>query len=71
MVKKVYKLKKNMRLRSNGGKIVIDPKTVLAGYIKDVWFDKTDINNIFSLKNLIQQYRVTYYSLNQMFIVCC
>ena len=47
----------------------INHKAVVSDYIKDVWIDKTAINNIFSLKNLTQQYRVTYDSLNQMFIV--
>ena len=42
---------------------------MVAGYIKYVWFDKTAITNIFALNNLIQQYRVAYESLNQMFIV--
>ena len=41
---------------------------VVAVYIKDVWFDKTAITNIFGRKNMIQQYRVTYESLEQMFI---
>ena len=58
-----------MRLRSNGGKMVIDQKLVVEGYIKDVWFDKTAITNIFYLKNLIQKYRVTYDILDQIFIV--
>ena len=48
--------------------MVIDHKAVVSGYIKDVWFDKTTITNIFYIKNLIQQYRVTYDSLDQMFI---
>ena len=39
--------------------MVIYHKAVVAGYIKDVCFDKTAITNIFSLKILIQQYRVT------------
>ena len=55
---------------SNGVKMAIYPKAVVVGYIKDVWFDKTAITNSFSLKNLIQQYRVTDDSLDQIFIVC-
>ena len=69
MVERIYKSNKKMRLRINGGKMVIDNKEVVAGYIKDVLFDKTAITNIFYLKNLIHQYRVTYDSLDQMFIV--
>ena len=48
MVERIYKLKKKMRLHSNGGKIIIDQKSVVAGYIKDMWFDKTTITNIFA-----------------------
>ena len=58
-----------MLLRSNGGEMFIYHKAVVADYIKDVWFYKTAINNIFSLKNLTQQYRVTYDRFDQMFIV--
>ena len=68
MVERIYKLKKNMRLHINGGGIVIDHKVVVEGYIKYVWFDKTSITNSFFLKNLIQQYRVTYDIPNQIFI---
>ena len=51
--------------------MVRDHKGVLAGYIKDVWFYNTTSTNIFALKNLIEQYRVTYDSLKKMFIVHC
>ena len=64
MVERIYKSKKKMILRSNGCKIVIYKKKVLAGYIKDVLFDKTAITNIFDLENLIQQYIVTYNRFN-------
>ena len=68
MVERIYKSKNKMRLCSNGGVIVIDHKAVVESYIKDVWFCNTAITNIFSLKNLIHQYRVTYDSLDQMFV---
>ena len=58
-----------MILRSNGGEMVIDHKAVVAVYIKDLWFEKNSITNIFALKNRIQQCRLTYDSLNQIFIV--
>ena len=48
--------------------MVIYQKAVEEGYIKDVWFDKTAITTIFEPKNLIQKHRVTYDSLEQMFI---
>ena len=31
--------------------MLIDHKAVAAGYIKDVWFDKTAITNIFASRN--------------------
>ena len=69
MVERIYKSKKRTKLRINGVKMVIDHKAVAAGYIKDMWVYKTSINNIFTLKNLIQKYRVTYDSPDQIFIV--
>ena len=42
---------------------------MVSGYIKDVWFDKNTINNTFSLKKMINKYRVTCDSLDQMIIV--
>ena len=69
MVESIYKSKKKMRLRRNGGKMVIYHKSVVAGYIKDMWFDNNPITNIFALNNLIQKYRVNCDSLDQMFIV--
>ena len=68
MVGRICKSKKNIRLRSNVGKVVIDHKAVVAYDTKDVWFYKTAI---FLINNLIQKYRVTYDSLDQMFIVHC
>ena len=58
-----------MILRSNEGKMVIYHKAVVSGYTKDVLFDKTARNNIFDLKNPIQNYIVTCDSLYKMFIV--
>ena len=52
-MERIYNSKKKTRLQSNGGKMVIDHKTVLEGYINDVWSDKTAITNIFPPKNLI------------------
>ena len=53
-MERIYKSKKKMRINSNGEKMVIYNKAVVAGCIKDVWFDKTATTTIFSLKNLIQ-----------------
>ena len=54
ILESICKSKKLMILRSNGVKMVIDHKAVVAGYIKNVWFDKNAITGIFSLKNMIQ-----------------
>ena len=48
--------------------MVIYHKAVTEGYIKDVCFDKTSITKILDLNNLIQQYRVTYDSLDQILL---
>jgi hypothetical protein len=50
----------SMRLKSNGGKMVVDRQAIAPGYHKRVWFSKRAITNIIALKNLIQQYHVTY-----------
>ena len=55
MVERMYKLKKKMRIRSNGYNMFIYHKARVSGYIKDVWFDNTSTTNIFDIKNLIQQ----------------
>jgi hypothetical protein len=69
LVKKVYKASRKMRLKSNGGTMMVSHKATVAGYNQDVWFSKNAITNIISLKNLIKQYQVTYDSRDQMFVV--
>jgi hypothetical protein len=61
LVSKTYKSTTSMRLKINGGTMVVTRKATMPGYNKDVWFS--------TLSNLIQQYRVTYYSDNKMFVV--
>jgi hypothetical protein len=58
-----------MRLKSNGGTMVVTRKAYMAGYHKTVWFSKKAITKIIALRNLIQQYRVTYDSDDLMFVV--
>ena len=41
----------------------------MAGYHKNIWFSKRAITNIIALRNIIQQYWVTYDSEDKMFIV--
>jgi hypothetical protein len=58
-----------MRLKSNGGTMVVTWRDTLPGYNKDVWFSTRAITNIIALSNLIQQYRITYDSDDKMCVV--
>jgi hypothetical protein len=58
-----------MQLHSNGGTMVVSQKASIPGYHNNVWFSKRAITNIIALKNLIQQYRVTYDSNNEMSVI--
>ena len=58
-----------MRLKSNGGTMVVTKKAEMAGYHTDVWFDRNAITNILALSNVIKQYCITYDSDEQMFLV--
>ena len=41
----------------------------MSGYHKNIWFIKRDIANIIALSNIVHQYRVTYDSEDNIFIV--
>jgi hypothetical protein len=69
LVSKVIKSRSNMRLKSNGGTMVVTRKATMEGYNKTVWFSTGAITNIIALSNLIDQYRVTYASDDLMFVV--
>ena len=58
-----------MRLQSNVGKMLITHRAQVAGYKPHVWFDQQYITNLIDLKKIINQYRVAYNSLDEMFIV--
>ena len=58
-----------MRLTSNGRTMLVMHKAMMPGYHTDMWFDKKAITNILALRNVIKQYRVTYDSDDQMFVV--
>jgi hypothetical protein len=58
-----------MRLKSNVGTMVVTRKATVEGYNETVWFSTRAITNIIALRNLIDQYRVTYDSDNLMFVV--
>jgi hypothetical protein len=57
-----------MRLKSNGGTMVVTKKVDMAGYHTPVWYSKHAITNILALSNVIKQYRLTYDSDEQMFV---
>ena len=68
LVGNIYKAKKNMRLQSNGGKILITHKSQVAGYKIYFCFKKIYITNLIALNNLNNQYPVTYDILDEIFI---
>jgi hypothetical protein len=69
LVKEVTKTSNVMNLQSNGGTMQIRHKASISGYHKQVWFSKFALTNIIALSNLIKQYRVTYDSRDEMFVV--
>ena len=69
LVRKIFKARKPMRLKSNGGTMRVTHQARLQGYNKTVWFEVSAITNIISLANIIDQYRVTYDSDDKAFVV--
>jgi hypothetical protein len=69
LVSKTCKSPTIMRLKINGGTVVVTRKATTPGYNKDVWFSTRAITNIIDLTNLIQQYRVKYDSDDKMCVV--
>jgi hypothetical protein len=69
MVNEIQRSASSMRLKSNGGTMLVSRTAKMKGYYKDVWFSKRAITNIIALRNLIVQYRVTYDSDELMFVV--
>ena len=69
LVTETYKSNISMRLKSNGGTILVTHKAKMARYHKNMWFSKRAITNIIPLSNAIQQHRVAYESEENMFIV--
>jgi hypothetical protein len=69
LVSKISKSRSIMRLKSNGGTMAVTRKATMEGYNKTVWFSTQAITNITALRNLIDQYRVTYDSDDLMFVV--
>jgi hypothetical protein len=69
LVSKIRKSRSNMRLKSNGGTMVVNRTATMEGYNRTLWFSTRAITNIIALHNLIDQYRVTYDSEDLMFVV--
>jgi hypothetical protein len=59
-----------MRLKRNGGTMEVKKQVIMPGYHTHVWYNKKAVTNILSLSNVInKQYRVSYDSNDQMFVV--
>jgi hypothetical protein len=56
-------------LKSNGGELISHHITNVTDYDEPVWFSKKAITNIFTLKNMKKQYKVTYNSEEESFLV--
>jgi hypothetical protein len=69
LVESTFKSSHSMRLKSNGGTMKVKKQAIMPGYHAHIWYNKKAITNILSLRNVIKQYRVTYDSNNQMFVV--
>jgi uncharacterized protein YodC (DUF2158 family) len=69
VTRRTFRSNKSMRLKSNGGTMVITKKAEISGSHVHVWYNKNAIANILSLRNVIKQYPVTYDSDDKMLVV--
>jgi uncharacterized protein YodC (DUF2158 family) len=69
LVSKTFNASQSMRLKSNGGTMVVTKMAEMAGYHTPVWYSTRAITNILALSNVIKQYRVTYDSDERKFVV--
>ena len=69
MISKIKKSEKKISVHGNGGTLTIKYRDMMPGYNYDTWYIKDEIANIISLNNMIRQYRVTYDSDDETFIV--
>ena len=58
-----------MTLKSNGGELLVHHIADVNNYAEPVWFSKRAIANIFALKAMKKQYRVSYDSSEGSFLV--
>ena len=61
--------KNTMRIASNGGTLTTNKQGSWPGYQKRIWYSQSVITNIVALKNVKEQYRVTYDSNDEYFVV--
>ena len=69
LVENITKSGNNMTVQGNDVTIAVTHKSKVPGYKQDLWFIKDSTTNVFSTKNLIRQYRVTYNSILKTFVV--
>jgi hypothetical protein len=69
LVKNIRLAPEPLTLKSNGGELLISHIADVADYYEPVWFSKQAIANIFSLKTMKKQYKVTYDSVEESFVV--
>jgi hypothetical protein len=67
LVSKISKSRSSMRLKINGDTMVVTQKATIEGCDKTVLFSTRAITNIIALRNLIDQYCVTYDSDDMIF----
>ena len=68
-VKNIKNIKGPLRIHSNGGEISVNQKAKIPWYNKRVCFSRRAITNILALKNLTEQYIVTYDRNDHLFVV--
>ena len=69
LTSKIKKSDKNISVQGNKVTLNIKYKASIPGYNYDTWYSKDAIANIIYLKSTIRQYRVTYDSDDETFIV--
>ena len=65
----IKKFREKLRVHINSGTLVVNQQSEMPRYKINIWFSKKAITNIVLLKNVIKQYRVTYDSNDEQFIV--
>ena len=70
LVSNIWCAPESLTLKSNGGELIVSHIVDVFDYYNElVWFSKQAIANIFPLKNMTKQYKVTYNSKEESFLV--